>query len=237
MSSTPRPVSLRPAAARSGFTLIELLTVIAIIGILAAILIPTVGKVRKTAKSAQCASNLRQWGQAINLYSNDNKGTYFIQGRWPDPTSPNSLGWASAVSDPELWPYGRYLSASTNAFNLRFCPLYTKPFTGNNPVSYAITRPRTGNTIAPDTRNAPFRQIRTPSQFLLLIDSDPALISTTIWVSSLSDANARVLPTLSNAEDDRHEGGLNALFADGHVKRLTAADVIARGDMAYRTDN
>jgi prepilin-type N-terminal cleavage/methylation domain-containing protein/prepilin-type processing-associated H-X9-DG protein len=55
------------------FTLIELLTVIAIIGILAAIIIPTVGKVREAAKSAQCKSNLRQIGTAALLWANDNK--------------------------------------------------------------------------------------------------------------------------------------------------------------------
>lgn len=57
---------------RRGFTLIELLTVIAVVGILAAILIPSVEKARTHALRAESASNLRQVFAACGLYSNDN---------------------------------------------------------------------------------------------------------------------------------------------------------------------
>jgi len=68
--------SLNAPTAHSGFTLIELLTVIAIVGVLAAILIPVIGSVRDKAKIAQCTSNLRQMGTAINLYTSDHNGKY-----------------------------------------------------------------------------------------------------------------------------------------------------------------
>ncbi len=83
------------------FTLIELLTVIAIIGVLAAILIPTVGAVRKTAIKAQCASNLHQMGTALNLYRNDNKD------RLPNGTTPNPrLQWIGTTLAGDLMRYG-----------------------------------------------------------------------------------------------------------------------------------
>ena len=51
----------------AGFTLIELLTVIAIIGILAALIIPTVGSVREKAQRAVDASNLREIAKAAMI--------------------------------------------------------------------------------------------------------------------------------------------------------------------------
>lgn len=63
-----------PRLASRAFTLIELLTVIAIIGILAAILIPVVGKVRDAAKDSVCKSNLREWHSAAIMYANDSNG-------------------------------------------------------------------------------------------------------------------------------------------------------------------
>ena len=64
---------------RSGFTLIELLTVIAIIGILAAILIPTVGAVKKKASMITSTSNLKQVAIGYANFSNAGTRTRVIQ--------------------------------------------------------------------------------------------------------------------------------------------------------------
>ncbi|EIP97742.1 prepilin-type N-terminal cleavage/methylation domain-containing protein [Opitutaceae bacterium TAV1] len=88
---------------RGGFTLIELLTVIAIIGILAAIIIPTVGKVRESARSTRCVSNLRSVGVAMALHIEDHKGSLpgplqSGQGT-PDANKPGFVTWTAY--DPE----------------------------------------------------------------------------------------------------------------------------------------
>jgi prepilin-type N-terminal cleavage/methylation domain-containing protein len=58
-------------AARRGFSLIELLVTISIIAIVAALLLPVLGRAKETARRTCCASNLSQVNVAIRLYADD----------------------------------------------------------------------------------------------------------------------------------------------------------------------
>ncbi len=82
------------SAGRNGFALIELLIVIAIIAILAALLLAPLSRVKNSAKSARCKSNLRQIGVGLGLYLGE-FGKYPIE-YYPRPLELGSL-WKNAL--------------------------------------------------------------------------------------------------------------------------------------------
>lgn len=102
----------------SGFTLIELLTVIAIIGILAAIVIPTTARVRKSARATQCLSNLRQIASASQMFAEESKGLF------PDGDVPGQSGFY--VTQMMRFELIAWLPRKAND-DVWFCPGQPKP--------------------------------------------------------------------------------------------------------------
>jgi type II secretory pathway pseudopilin PulG len=103
---------LRGSTGAAGFSIVELLVVIGIIAILLGLLLPAMQRAKVHARMIACRSNMRQIGQAMMIYSNENGGWLFppdhgldvpLQQRWflmvlkpPPPKDPNS-------DDPRDW--------------------------------------------------------------------------------------------------------------------------------------
>lgn len=216
----------------AGFTLTELLTVIAIIGILAAIIIPVVGNVRASAQKSQCMSNLREWGNAVHLFSQDFKGLVVAN---------NDLGLGTKIYSPYFGQEVMRLvtgDVKSSQEAMSHCP--TAPSDSGDPHylrrCYGFGRPNDTpwNTYSLKSFSPNYdegkadknvtaymsNQVARPSTLLLMIEMAPGTDGQT--VDRGSQLESKVRPIQIDDSKMRHGGVVNALFFDGHVDVLTA---------------
>ncbi len=212
----------------SGFTLIEVLAVTMILGILMALIVPAIGRAQQSARATESLSNLRNIGQALLLFANDNNQhlpkltdtseTYsFDAPYWPTRIQPylppptvtkidinnKKIEISSSLISP-LLPNGRHHSLGDYGAN-RFLIRHGPP----GPISLAsIPNPQKLVTVvAAEIRN---RALPNGSWY----------IESSLYI--LNPSGASLAPSTHGAKH------IPALFADGHVEQFLPVEFESR---------
>lgn len=200
----------RPGAA---FTLVELLTVIGIIGILAAIIIPLTNRSREQARQAQCAANMRQYLLATPLFAADNRG------RLPECVHSSQ---ATVEVRTQLAPY---LSPPSGLSEHEL-------FVWSGTISCASTVTTSQGRTWVHGFNA------STSQLVLSAIGEPSRLVYMIDTTGSRAIRSETLTGLPNdfrqAAPRPHGGRVNAGYLDGHVSPLLASTLV-RADFTRGT--
>jgi prepilin-type N-terminal cleavage/methylation domain-containing protein/prepilin-type processing-associated H-X9-DG protein len=224
---------------RKAMTLVELLVVMAIIGVLVAMLLPAIQVARGAARAASCKNNMRQIGLAVCQFCDTHKGHF------PD--------WYHTGNGAKSWIY-TVAGHLENVDEIRLCPddflLFERRYMKS--TSYVLNDYLVETNVVGAIRNRD--KLRATSKTIIMFEGadlrhpdpkkgDPhqydAATDTYIyaapkydhthssqWFSQLNKDNELVDRAVKlDIQPDRHFDTANYLYADGHVEVIPAATI------------
>jgi prepilin-type N-terminal cleavage/methylation domain-containing protein/prepilin-type processing-associated H-X9-DG protein len=233
--STPLCFARHDKHCLAAFTLIELLVVISIIALLMAILLPTLGRVRKQARAVACQGNERQWGLMLSAYDTANDGRLFT------PEQGDLIyeqGW-----------YGRMKPYAGENTDVWLCPMAREPrplaptevpgswLMGRTFNAWRLVVPPKVARVIPDA-NGVYTSSYGLNLFVWALGYFPRWLplraDLPVFMDSrgseghLTDARRSAPPPYEDADSpdypamciDRHNGGINILFYDWSVRKV-----------------
>ena len=192
MNSTPRHFT------RQGFTLVGLLIIIAVLGILAAMLIPALVSAKGKSKRIQCVSNLKQDGLAFRLWEGDNGDKY------PMAVSTNKNGTMEYAAD--VFRHFQVMSNELSTPKILVCPADNRTAAAsfarleNQNVSYFVGLAAT--------------EVRPP----MLLTGDRNVTNGLSPVRSVLELRPEIP---AGWTEDMHNGQGNVGLADGSVQQVS----------------
>ncbi|MGA2864966.1 MAG: prepilin-type N-terminal cleavage/methylation domain-containing protein [Verrucomicrobiota bacterium] len=231
-----------PPESGGGFTLIELLVVIAIIAILAAMLLPALGKAKAKATGIQCMNNTRQLVYAFQMYVADNNDAVPNADDWVaknltgtdswldwttrsintnvdvllNPTKASLAIYIAKAKDIYRCPADVFLSPPQRAqgWQARARSVSMNTFCGDSPSTDT-----TGFDLWRGFKKISDLKKRGPVDIFIFLDEHPDSINDAIYYPILSGYGG--LYGWCDIPANYHNGACGFAFADGHsvIKR------------------